>query len=244
MPGAMKEIIDANAGSGDPRSKFAQCIQHMGLESAKQNAKGVSDWGNKALGFIARVKDPAMEITLYLAWGINMQILKEPEQTITYYDKAKALAETEAKKNEPVYSPLLIQAVSFKAAALFQQKKLKEAAVEYELMTDYTKAFKQTNMEMEAWWQLGEVHKRMDNQPEMLNAFKAAFESGSTIDAGMLKATRYPVIAKNLYDLTEHLDYEYADEVDARMKNIMGGQWQETVSSQYIAAPIAEEEEL
>ena len=244
MPGALKEIIESNAAGGNPRSKFAQCIHGMGQESAKQSLSGVNDWGHKALSIAQKLKDPAMEITLYMAWGINMQTLKEPEETLVYYNKAKDIAATEVTKNEPVFSPLLLQTVSFKAAALFQQKKLKEAAAEYETMAQYAKTYNQPNLEMEAWWQLGEVRKRMDNQPEMLAAFKTAFESGAQMYTATLLSTRYPVIAKNLYDLNEHLDYEYADEVDVKMIALMGKEWQATVSSQYIGAPIQEEEVL
>ncbi len=244
MSGAIKEILQTNAGSGNPKSKFANCIFQMGQEAGKQNAKGVDEWAGKAMECVRKLKDTSMEISLYLAWGINMQILKEPEQTIQYYEKANQLAQEAVKKNEQLFSSLLIQTVSFKAAAFFQQKKFKEAAAEYTQMAAHANTYRQPNMEMEALWQLGEVNKRMDNTPEMLTAYKHAFTSGSVMDADMLKATRYPVIALNLYELTEHLDYEYADEIDARMHSILGKEWRDIVSRQYVAAPVIEEEEL
>lgn len=234
MGNALQEVINQQANPNDHHAQFTKCILQMAEAAKQKDVQALNKFGELSLHHASKTKLNAMYLSAYMCWGLNLQLLKYYAESFEKYNTGIALAERVInEEGDETCMSVLIQLHSFKAANHIHLKEYDEGVIEYEIMALLSKEFKQPMMQMEAYRMAALYAPKSSHSRKLIPFLTDAFHCGKTLPNESLLYSQFPILSKELYEMTSVIQPELGDEIHQKMTSLIDENWLKKVNRDY-----------
>lgn len=224
LAGAIKKVLQ----SGDPNNpgtRLQQYIMQMGEAVAEKNITKLNNLGNKCIADMTRSKVKSLMATAHIAYAGMLFSFKKFDDISLLLDKGVYIAEAGKKANDITCKSLLGQFYNFKASNCQLRKENKEAVDWFCKSAETSIELGQILPAISAYKNAGFLAKRhsVAKYPQIL---EQSFIAGKSLTKEELSVSEYSSFVLEYYNfLYQNSRYEEAEEVDLKMKQVIGDNW-------------------
>lgn len=233
LAGAIKKVI--NAGNpNDPGVRLQQYIQQMSEAAAAGKLAELEQKGKACIDDMKSSKIRSLLATACIAYAGILFHFRKYELIEELLNEGLRVAELGQRAEDPACIPLIQQFYSFKGANYQLNKKNNAAITCFLKSAELALQNTQVLPAITSFRQAAFLAKK--HQPEMYpSILKKGFDAGENVEAEQLMFSEYGFLSFEYYTYLHFEGHDHQkEEVDEKMKAILGENWKSRVEEQLV----------
>ncbi len=239
-PGMLEDLAHGEGKQDGPDAKFRVLFVKMSNLAEKQDVDGVEQTAVQALRIAESQNWYQMRVVVHMLRGANFMQVKQQDEALAAYKSALDIARESKAAGDPVGAKMEIQCLFATASVLVSKAAYTEACTPYKEAAVLAEAENDVFFSMEGWRMAGfcyEMDKQYDQAIETLGWALDAGEKLPEEERGrstlpyvgdsLLRALKAAKKARGLLGSKKDLPDE--EEIDRRMTELLGDEWQSSV---------------